>query len=166
MVCGLTVIRPLTGASAEQAPENGKGKRQIMNKLTILILSLGLASPALAAGDAAKGEKEFNKCRSCHSIVKDDGTAVVKGGKVGPNLFGVVGRAAGSVEGFAYSNVMKEAGAKGLVWTDDKLVPYLTDPSKFLDDQSGDSSGKSKMTFKLAKGGEDVVAYLASVAAK
>lgn len=135
-------------------------------RILVAVAAMALAGPALAAGDAAKGEKEFNKCRSCHSIVKDDGTAVVKGGKVGPNLYGVVGRAAGSVADFAYSDVMKEAGTKGLVWSEDKLVPYLADPSKFLDEQSGDSAGKSKMTFKLTSGAEDVVAYLASVAAK
>ena len=124
---------------------------------------LALVSPAYAAGDAAKGEKEFNKCKSCHSIVADDGTAIVKGGKVGPNLYAVIGRIAGTAADFAYSDVMKEAGAKGLVWNEEALVAYLPDPSKFLEEKSGDAAGKSKMTFKLAKGAEDVAAYLASV---
>lgn len=123
-----------------------------------------LASPAFAAGDAAKGESDFKKCRACHSIIKDDGTEIVKGGKVGPNLYGVVGRAAGTVEGFTYSEVMQEAGAKGLIWSEEALAKYLPDPTKFLDEFSGDSAGKSKMTFKLAKGGEDIAAYLVSVA--
>ena len=124
---------------------------------------LALVSPAYAAGDAAKGEKEFNKCKSCHSIVADDGTAIIKGGKVGPNLYGVIGRTAGTYADFAYSDVMKEAGAKGLVWSEEALVAYLPDPNKFLEEKSGDASGKTKMTFKLAKGAEDVAAYLASV---
>ena len=58
-----------------------------------------LAAPAFA-GDAAKGESDFKKCKACHSIVADDGTAIVKGGKVGPNLYGVIGRQIGSLEGF------------------------------------------------------------------
>ncbi len=131
-------------------------------KLIAIAAALAVAGPALA-GDAAKGESEFKKCKSCHAIVADDGTEIVKGGKTGPNLYGVVGRNAGSVEDFKYSDVMKEAGEKGLVWTEENLVSYLPDPTKFLEEFSGDSSGKSKMTFKLAKGGEDVAAYLASV---
>ena len=123
-----------------------------------------LAAPAFAAGDAAKGEKDFNRCKSCHSIVKDDGTEVVKGGKTGPNLFGVIGRKAGSLAGFAYSDGMVAAGTAGVVWDEAALVAYLPDPSKFLQDKSGDAAAKSKMTFKLAKGGEDIAAYLASVA--
>lgn len=132
--------------------------------LTSILAALLLSGPALAAGDAAKGEADFKKCKACHSIIKDDGTAIVKGGKTGPNLFGVVGRAAGSVADFKYSEVMTEAGAKGLVWSEETLVSYLPDPSKFLEDFSGDASGRSKMTFKLTKGAEDIAAYLASVA--
>lgn len=133
-------------------------------KLIAIAAALAVAGPAFAAGDAAKGENEFKKCKACHSIVADDGTAIQKGGKTGPNLYGVVGRAAGSVADFKYSEVMSEAGAKGLIWTEENLVAYLPDPSKFLEEFSGDATGKSKMTFKLAKGAEDVVAYLASVA--
>lgn len=123
-----------------------------------------LAAPAFAAGDAAKGEADFKKCKACHSITADDGTEIQKGGKIGPNLYGVVGRAAGSVADFKYSEVMTEAGAKGLVWSEETLAGYLPDPSKFLEEFSGDATGKSKMTFKLAKGAEDMAAYLASVA--
>jgi len=135
-------------------------------KLSIIaaLATLSMAAPVFAAGDAAKGEADFKKCKACHSIIGADGTEVVKGGKTGPNLFGVVGRAAGSVEDFKYSDVMKEAGEKGLVWSEESLVSYLPDPSKFLEEFSGDDKGKSKMTFKLAKGAEDLAAYLASVA--
>jgi cytochrome c len=125
-----------------------------------------LAAPAFAAGDAAKGEADFKKCKACHAITADDGTEIQKGGKTGPNLYGVVGRAAGSVAEFKYSEVMEEAGEKGLVWSEETLVSYLPDPSKFLEEFSGDDEGKSKMTFKLTKGAEDMAAYLASVVAK
>jgi cytochrome c len=121
-----------------------------------------LTAPAFA-GDAVKGEKEFKKCKACHAIVADDGTEIVKGGKVGPNLYGVVGRAAGGVEDFNYSDVMKESGVNGLIWDETTLTEYLPDPSAFLEAHSGDAKGKSKMSFKLKKGGEDVAAYLASV---
>lgn len=125
---------------------------------------LALSAPAFADGDIEKGEKEFKKCKSCHEVVAADGTAIVKGGKTGPNLYGIIGRPAASIEGFKYSEVMLEAGAKGLVWDEEKMAEYLPDPTKFLDEVAGDASGKSSMTFKLKKGGDDIAAFLASVA--
>ncbi|MFC2969750.1 c-type cytochrome [Acidimangrovimonas pyrenivorans] len=133
-------------------------KKHALTALTVL----ALASPAFAAGDAAKGEKEFKKCKACHSIIADDGTAIVKGGKVGPNLYGVIGRPAASEEGFRYGKGIQEAAEKGLVWDEAKVAEYVKDPTKFLDEITGDKA-KSKMTFKLRRGGEDVAAYLASV---
>lgn len=131
--------------------------------LTALGACLLFASPAFAAGDPAKGEADFKKCKACHSILKDDGTEIVKGGKTGPNLFGVIGRVAGSTD-FAYGDSLKAAGAAGVTWDAATLVTYLADPTAFLKDKTGDAAAKSKMTFKLAKGGEDIAAYLASVA--
>ncbi|KJS40285.1 MAG: cytochrome C550 [Roseovarius sp. BRH_c41] len=119
---------------------------------TLVALSL----PAFAAGDAAKGEKEFNKCKACHMIASDSET-IVKGGKTGPNLYGVIGRAAGSVEDFKYSDGLAAKGADGLVWDEAELAAYVKDPSEYL-------GSRSKMTFKLAKGAEDVAAYLATFA--
>lgn len=134
-------------------------------KLLPLIASLTLvAAPAFAAGDAAKGENEFKKCKACHAITAPDGTDIVKGGKVGPNLYGVVGRPLASVEGFAYGDGIKEAAGKGLVWDEAMIAAYVADPTKWLEEQTGDPKAKSKMSFKLPKGGEDVAAYLASVA--
>lgn len=134
-------------------------------KLSLIALAVTAlaAAPALASGDAEKGAKEFNKCKACHSIVADDGTAIVKGGKTGPNLYGVVGRAAGSEEGFKYGAGLIELGSTGLVWDEALIAEYVADPTKFVKDKTGDAAAKSNMTFKLAKGGEDVAAYLASV---
>ena len=75
-----------------------------MRRLGIALLGMGmsLTTPALAGGDAAAGERGFKKCKSCHMIVSDAGDTIVKGGKTGPNLYGVAGRQAGSVDGFRY----------------------------------------------------------------
>ena len=127
-----------------------------------LALSL-LAAPAFAAGDAAKGENEFKKCKACHSIVGADGTAIQKGGKTGPNLYGVIGRQVAS-EDFDYGESIKAVGATGAVWTEEELAAYVANPTEWLKVKLDDPAAKSKMTFKLAKGGEDVAAYLASVA--
>lgn len=133
--------------------------------LPLTLLTITLAAPAFAAGDAAKGEADFKKCKACHMIVADDGTEIVKGGKTGPNLYGVVGRAVASTD-FAYGESIKAVGASGLVWDEAELATYMTDPGAWLKEKSGDAAAKSKMSFKLNKGQEDVAAYLASVAAK
>lgn len=115
------------------------------------------------SGDAAAGEKEFNKCKSCHMIVADDGTEVVKGGRTGPNLYGVVGRQAGTFEDFRYGDSLVAAGEAGLVWDEATFVAYVQDPKGFLAEYLDDSSARSKMSYRLRKGMEDVYSYLVSV---
>ncbi|MDX1780802.1 MAG: cytochrome C [Thalassovita sp.] len=133
-----------------------------MKKLLTATLTLAaLAAPAFAEGDAAKGEKTFKKCKACHAIIADDGTVVFKGGKTGPNLYGVIGRVAGSTD-FKYANGLEEAAAAEFVWTEEALAAFIADPKGWLGDNG--FAAKSKMSFKLKKGGEDVAAYLASVA--
>lgn len=117
---------------------------------------------AFAEGDAAKGERVFKKCMSCHSL--EEGT-----NKVGPTLHGLAGRAAGTVEGFRYSKINHAASEAGLVWDEQSLVDYLADPqaflTKFLEENGGTAQGRTKMTFKLKKDSEraDVAAYLMSL---
>ena len=141
--------------------QNAKEGPMMNTRLIALAAALAIAGPAFA-GDAAKGESEFKKCKACHSIVADDGTEIVKGGKTGPNLYGVIGRAVASVPDFKYGDGILAVGATGMVWDEALLAEYVVDPTAFVDTHGG--SGKSKMTFKLAKGGEDIAAYLASVA--
>jgi cytochrome c len=134
------------------------------------VAALAMAQPALAAGDVAKGKRDFLKCKACHSIVKPDGTKVVPGGILGPDLYGVIGRKAGSGEAsntgkpFKYGKGLKELGEKGLVWTEALVAEYAKNPTAFVRSHTGDNSARSNMTFRLPKGGEDVAAYLASVA--
>ncbi len=127
--------------------------------LTASAALLALSLPALASGDADEGEKIFKKCKSCHTIASPDET-IVKGGRTGPNLFGAIGRAAGSVEGFKYSKSMISAGEAGLVWDEEKLAEYVQDPTAYLKKELDDPKARAKMSFKLRKGGEDVAAYL------
>ena len=85
------------------------------------IAALMLAGAAHAEGDAAKGERVFNKCKSCHTLEQ--------GGKnkQGPNLFGFLGRAAGAVEGFKYSKAMLESGIES---DTEVLDAYLRKPKE------------------------------------
>ena len=115
--------------------------------------ALGVMSGgALAAGDAAKGEKVFKKCKACHAAAEEKN-------KVGPHLVGIVGRKAASVEGYKYGKGLTAAAEKIGEWEEAELMEYLLDPKKFI-------GGKSKMTFKLRKEDQraDVIAYLASLA--
>jgi len=84
-----------------------------------------LFTPALAHaqdGDAEAGRRVFNQCRACHTVDQ--------GGRngVGPNLFGIVGRRTGSVQGFRYSANMQELAGTGHVWSIDNLRAYIRDP--------------------------------------
>lgn len=130
--------------------------------LFLALLLASAAPPALAEGDPAAGEKVFKKCMACHKV--GEGAKNL----VGPVLNGVIGRPAGSVEGFAYSQLNKNAGAAGLVWTEENIVAYLADPKAFLEKFLTDAgkadqiAGATKMVFKLPKEVErqNVVAYL------
>ena len=143
-----------------------------MNKLKIAALGLALvAGPAFAdghaTGDAAAGEGVFQKCKACHAVVDADGNDIVKGGRTGPNLYGLYTRQAGTNEDFAkkYGDSLIEAGAKGLMWNEADFVAYVSDPREFLRTYNDDKRARSKMSFKL--GSEDdsknVWAYLVSV---
>ena len=72
-----------------------------MSRTAVLMLTmlLAAASQARAEGDAAAGEKVFAKCKACHVIDKPTN-------RVGPSLMGVVGRQAGHVDGFKYSDAV------------------------------------------------------------
>ncbi len=110
-----------------------------------------------------QGAKEFNKCKACHSITAEDGTDVVKGGKIGPNLYGVIGRQVASIQDFKYGNSIAALGETGMTWDEESFVSYVQDPTAFLEEKLDDKSARSKMAFKLRKGMEDVYAYLVSV---
>jgi cytochrome c len=130
--------------------------------LILALCAIAFAGPSLA-GDPAAGEATFKKCKACHSVIGPDGTEFQKGGKTGPNLYGVIGRPVGSEPGFKYGEGILAVGATGAVWDEASLAAYVVNPAAWLQEKSGDPAAKSKMSFKLAAGGEDVAAYLASV---
>ncbi len=77
----------------------------------------------LAKADIAKGEADIKVCQACHNFEKGAGV------KVGPPLYGIIGRAKGSVAGFDYSDALK---AKGGAWTFDDLNAFITSPKTFV----------------------------------
>lgn len=114
-------------------------------RLTIAVLGLAAFAASPAFADAESGEKVFKKCQTCHEVKAEKN-------KVGPHLVGIVGRQAGSVEGFKYSDAMK---GSGITWTEENLAKYLKDPKGFIPG--------NKMAFVGLKKDEevaDVIAYL------
>lgn len=119
---------PVTEAAAEPAP---------------------VAEAALDPALVAEGEKTFKKCKACHQV--GEGAK----NKTGPTLNGIVGHAAGAVDGFKYSKPMQAAGEGGLVWTEAELAAFLAKPKAYMKG--------TKMSFAGLKKEdeiENVIAYL------
>lgn len=119
---------------------------------TLFAFSL-LAAPALADSHLSEGaalaEASFKLCASCHVVVDDEGNTLAgKKSKTGPNLYGVIGRAAGTVEGFRYGKSIVAAGEAGLIWDEETMVAYLQDPKAFLKAYLDDPKARSKMSYK------------------
>lgn len=141
-----------------------------MNRILATLAAACLAAPVLAdghaSGDADAGKKVFNKCKSCHMIESASGETIVKGGKSGPNLYGIAARQPGTFDGFKYGKDLVAAGAKlGAPLTEAEFVEYVADPRAWLRATLDDSKAKSKMSFKLKKADDaaNVWAYLVSV---
>ncbi len=77
----------------------------------------------LASASVEKGQASAKVCLTCHTFGKGEPA------KVGPNLYGIVGRDRASFPGFNYSAAMKAKGGK---WTYEDLNAFLTDPKKFI----------------------------------
>ncbi len=88
--------------------------------LILAASALALAGPALADGDVEAGKVVFKKCMVCHSDVAGQN-------KIGPSLYGVVGRPSASIANYSYSNGMK---AFGKTWDEPTLLNYLIAPMK------------------------------------
>ena len=136
--------------------------KKILNIFSVLLL---FAFSPVAAGDIAKGEKKFKKCKSCHMIVDDSGRTIVKGGRNGPNLYDISGRVAASIDGFKYGKSLATLGKSGFVWSKSEFIAYVADPKKYLVDKLDDKKARSKMSYKLKNDADtlNIWAYLESL---
>jgi len=123
-----------------------------MSGLTRPIAALGLTllslCPALADGDAARGEARFQDCAACHKLQAD-------ANNVGPSLHEVFGRKAGAIADFRYSPAMKRSG---ITWTPETLDRFLVDPQAMVPANRMPYAG-------MANEGDraDLIAYLLKV---
>jgi cytochrome c len=92
-------------------------------RLTVLAILPLLITASAMADDPGPGSAELQKCKICHALTQQGGN------HVGPDLFGMFGRKAGSVAGFNYSPAMKDSGP---VWDDETLAKFLRDPKNSM----------------------------------
>lgn len=115
----------------------------------LLAAASALPSRAMAAGDAKRGADVFDsQCAECHSVRAGKN-------KKGPSLFASVGRTAGTVPDFVYSDALKQSG---ITWTPDKIQTYLAGPKKMV------PGGKMKYDSEMTSADvTDLLVYLGSL---
>jgi cytochrome c len=113
--------------------------------LAVIVVGVGAAGAARAEGDAARGEKKFGDCASCHAVAP--GAA-----GVGPNLHGMFERKAGTIGDFRYSPAMKKSG---ITWTAQTLDSFLADPQKSVPGNRMPYAGMTEAGDRA-----DLIAYL------
>jgi cytochrome c len=110
-------------ALARRTPHSGAQRQTKGSHMKHLVaaaaLALLAAAPA-AAQDVAAGEKSFAKCRACHQVGETAKNVV------GPQLNGLFGRTAGTVEGYNYSEANKKSG---IVWDEAVFKEYIRKPA-------------------------------------
>jgi cytochrome c len=111
---------------------------------------LALSASAGQAGDVAKGQAAFvRQCAICHTIDKDGEN------RLGPNLFGIVGKRAGTAPGFKYTNAFRNTAT--FEWTEGLLGPWIALPAVMV---PGTAMGVFPGVSDRDK--DDIVAYVAA----
>jgi cytochrome c len=123
-----------------------KGTGRIGAFIAVLVLAGATANPGYAQ-DAEHGKTVFKPCAACH--------ATDHASRVGPGLEGIIGRKAGTVPGFRYSEAMKKSG---LVWDTKNLDAYLQSPQKVVPGNRMPYAGLTNPADRT-----DLVAYLATL---
>ena len=118
----------------------------VVSACAMLLAATGVAQ---ADGDAARGEKRFDECATCHSLKEG-----VNG--VGPSLHAVFGRRAGSLDDFRYSPAMKRSG---LTWTPQALATFIADPQHAVPNNRMPFAGMTEAADR-----DDLIAYLEKAA--
>ena len=119
----------------------------LIKMIAVVCILFGIV---LAVGSAYAIDKEFRKCAGCHKI--DEG----KKGGMGPNLYGIFNSPSGQVEGYRYSEWLKESG---IIWDRESLQAWLSD-RKTREEYFGKKVFKTKMMWTGIKKEEDMKAIL------
>lgn len=143
-----------------------------MKRFTIAAALAVISAPAFAngdavtIGDAVAGEEQFNRqCVACHVVANASGEVLAgRNARTGPNLFGIAGRMAGSVEDYRYSDALIELGETGATWTEESFVEFVQNPTDWLRETLEDRRARSKMSYQVRQEDEayNLYAYLAT----
>ena len=120
-----------------------------MRLLLAAVAALLAAGAARADGDAARGEKRFEECATCHSTERGVNN-------VGPSLFGVLGRTAGEIADFRYSPAMRTSG---ITWSAQTLDKFIADPQQEVPGNRMPFAGMPEAADR-----DDLIAYLEKAA--
>ncbi len=116
------VEKPKLSAYKVEGIDQGSSGQKVLTKTVKLDAPVDIKA-LLAMGDLAHGEKVFKKCSACHMIAADGKN------KIGPNLWGVIGRTAGAIDDYNYSKAMK---AYAKEWTFGEMNSYLIKPQAYV----------------------------------
>ena len=137
-------------------------------KLRVALSAFALAAatlPAHAADPEAGATAFTSQCATCHVVQNEAGEVLAgRNARQGPNLYGVIGRQAGVVDGFRYGASIVEAGAAGLVWDTENLALYLKDPQGYLRETLGNNRARSNMAQRVRdpETAANIAAFLAT----
>jgi cytochrome c len=121
--------------------------KQAAAAIGMLVTGLTAGNGLAQDGDPAAGERVFRQCQACHVIDAEQN-------RVGPHLVGIIGRPAGTVEGFNYSDAMANSG---IVWDETTIAEYLANPRSYVEG--------NRMAFAGLRNEQqiaDVIAYIQS----
>ena len=141
-----------------------------MKSISVAATLAALATSAFAEGDVAAGEEQFNRqCVACHVVRNDEGEVLAgRTARTGPNLFGIEGRALGSVDGFRYGDAIVTLGESGTTWSEETFVAFVQNPTGYLREALDNNRARGKMAYQVRdeQQAADIYAYLVAVSAE
>jgi cytochrome c len=148
--CALAIVSLSACSKAPEDPNGTQGEAKPAATVENPVAE-NTATPATAVdvasltGDATHGAIVFNQCMACHALKEGEN-------RLGPSLHGIIGRTAGQVAGFSYSNANKSSG---IVWKKDAIFKFLEAPQKMIPGTKMSFAGLTD-----AQDRADVIAYL------
>jgi cytochrome c len=128
-------------------------------------ITFALVGVVLFTAPALADESLWRDCRTCHRAEAPNGDVLARGGRAGPNLYGVAGRAlAGDAEFRLYSRDLEAAARTGARWTEENFVAYLAGPDQFLRSVTGSELAQSGMHVSQPASGAALFRYLSDLA--